>query len=84
MIAKLEIYKVSCDLCEEYYISPKLQFPGKEEVLTLLQEKGWIIMHNQDDFCPQVLCPDCKDEANFYMQQNQKHEMVPEDCSKGY
>lgn len=83
MIDKFEIYSVQCDLCEMRYPgkeanpeSPVIHFPGKDEAYKAIVKDGWIVLHNQDDFCPQIVCPNCEDEMEYYNQLSQKHEKV--------
>jgi len=79
MIEKYELYSVKCDLCGTHYPGkkampdhPVIYFPGKAEAYAAIKDAGWCVMHNQEDFTPQILCPYC--DVNIESELNQKHE----------
>ena len=83
MIEKYGLLSVRCDLCEKHYPGkkanpdhPVIYFPGKNEAIEAIVKDGWTVLHNQDDFCPQIVCPTCEDEMEYYNQLSQKHEKV--------
>lgn len=74
MITTYKLLVVRCDTCDMHYPgkkampnAPVIYFPGKKELYHAIKEAGWVVMHNQENNIPHIICSTCNAEANYFM-----------------